>query len=118
MDLSPAVYSLGRLNFSEWEFNFTIPTRDIVRLSGESLPRDRTEISSVIHKRIRRVPVGLETWEYRSNGEYLYGTNLGAMDCEDGSGLFGMLEYTILFKRRLWCGDFRSHHKSDVSEQN
>lgn len=52
---------------------FLVPSRDVLRMRGESLQRAPTEIIRVLHKRLLHVrggyhvpsDVGLETWEYR-----------------------------------------------------
>lgn len=46
------------LDFPEWNLQLLLPTYEIVCFFVEPIPRDRTEIMHVLHKRLRIVIVG------------------------------------------------------------
>lgn len=93
-------------------------------MRGESLQCASTELIRVIHENLRRVwggypvPIGasLDTWEYKSYGESLYGDNFIAFDVTSWCDTVCVDSEELLFERPILRADFSSFKKSNSYE--
>lgn len=120
----PGRMAVQDLKCPEWDVRFEIPFRGILSPTGESLNCDCTELIRIMHKRLCSlsynypVPVssGIDTWNYRSVGESLYGDKLSIFYFADWSGKVKVEADDIIFERPLLREDLRFHTKSASPE--
>lgn len=83
------------------------------------LHRARIELVRVIKKCLHRVcvaypvplPVGLDTWDYRSFGDSLYGKNLGTIDVAAWHVVVDVREDALLFECPILRAHLRAYKK-------
>lgn len=58
----------------------------------------------------------MDTWDYRSFVESLYGSRMGSIDCFPWCGMVEVSDYALLSERPSIRTDFCCHKKSNSSE--